>query len=234
MDCGAEAGKRRHINKEDPRPQPEETMKLYDSTLAPNPRRVRIFLAEKGVEVEKVEVDIVSGQNLEADYLAVNPRGLLPTLELDDGTRIDETVAICRYLEETCPDPPLLGTDAIGKAQIESWQRHIEMDGMFHMADVFRNGAPQFKGRSVPGTNNTDTIPALIERGTAGVARFYALLENRLGESEHVGGPEFSIADISAVCAVDFGGWVKLGIPETCTNTRRWYERVSSRPSMSA
>jgi len=209
-------------------------MKLYDCTVAPNPRRVRIFLAEKGIEIEKVEVDIVSGQNLEPAYLAVNPRGLLPTLELDDGTRIDETVAICRYFEELHPDPSLMGTDALGKAEVESWQRHVEMDGMFPMAEAFRNAAPQFQTRAVPGTSGTAVIPELVERGRQGAARFYDRLEQRLTDSQFVGGDAFSIADISAVCTVDFGGWVKLGIPEGNAATQRWYDQVSSRPSMSA
>jgi glutathione S-transferase len=209
-------------------------MKLYDCTLAPNPRRVRIFLAEKGVEIEKIEVDIVSGQNLEPEYLAVNPRGLLPTLELDDGTRLDETIAICRYFEELHPDPPLMGTDALGKAEIESWQRHVEMDGMYPMAEAFRNAAPQFVDRAVPGTVGTAVIPELVERGRAGAARFYERLERRLADSEYIGGDAFSIADISGVCTVDFGAWVQLGIPHGCANTQRWYPQVSSRPSISA
>ena len=99
-------------------------MKLYDCQMAPNPRRVRVFLAEKGVDIPKTEVSIIEGENLKPEYLAVNPRGLLPTLELDDGNRIDETIAICRYIEETQPEPNLMGRDALEKAQIESWQRH--------------------------------------------------------------------------------------------------------------
>ena len=120
-------------------------MKLYDCQMAPNPRRVRVFLAEKGVDIPKTEVSIIDGENLKPEYLAVNPRGLLPTLELDDGSRIDETIAICRYIEETQPEPNLMGRDALEKAQVESWQRHMEFDGLNPTGEMFRNSFDPFK-----------------------------------------------------------------------------------------
>jgi len=209
-------------------------VKLYDCTMAPNPRRVRIFLAEKGVRVPMVEVDIVAGENLRPEYLAVNPRGLLPTLELDDGRRIDETVAICRYFEETVPEPPLMGTSPLEKAEIESWQRHVEFDGFLAIGDVFRNTAPQFASRRIAGRSGDAALPALVEQARERVAAFYDALEQRLAASEYVGGPRFSIADITALCAVDFGKWVGLGIPEPHAASLRWYRQVSARPSAKA
>ncbi len=209
-------------------------MKLYDCQMAPNPRRVRVFLAEKGVDVPKTEVSIIDGENLKPEYLAVNPRGLLPTLELDDGNRIDETIAICRYIEETQPEPNLMGRDALEKAQIESWQRHMEFDGLNPTGEMFRNSFDPFKNRGLPGLENVQAIPELATRGKAGVERFYERLEQRLSQSSYIAGERYTIADITALCVVDFASFAKMGIPEANTNTKRWHADVSSRPSAKA
>ena len=206
-------------------------MKLYDCLMAPNPRRVRVFLAEKGLDIPKTEVSIIDGENLKPEYLAVNPRGLLPTLELDDGTRIDETIAICRYIEETQPEPNLMGKDALEKAQIESWQRRMEFDGLNPTGEMFRNSFDAFKNRGLPGQSNVQAIPALAARGKAGVERFYKQLEQRLGETKYIAGERYTIADITALCVVDFASFAKMGIPKGSTNTKHWHEDVSSRPS---
>jgi len=202
--------------------------------MAPNPRRVRVFLAEKGVDIPKTEVSIIEGENLKPEYLAVNPRGLLPTLELDDGSRIDETIAICRYIEETQPEPNLMGRDALEKAQIESWQRHMEFDGLNPTGEMFRNSFDPFKNRGLPGLENVQAIPELAARGKAGVERFYERLEHRLSQSSYVAGERYTIADITALCVVDFASFAKMGIPEANTNTKRWHADVSSRPSAKA
>ena len=209
-------------------------MKLYDCQMAPNPRRVRVFLAEKGVDIPKTEVSIIEGENLKPEYLAVNPRGLLPTLELDDGNRIDETIAICRYIEETQPEPNLMGRDALEKAQIESWQRHMEFDGLNPTGEMFRNSFDPFKNRGLPGLENVQAIPELAARGKAGVERFYERLEQRLSQSAYVAGERYTVADITALCVVDFASFAKMGIPEANTNTKRWHADVSSRPSAQA
>lgn len=211
-------------------------MKLYDCKMAPNPRRVRIFLAEKGIDLPKVEVSIVEGENLKPEYLRVNPRGLLPVLELADGTRLDETIAICRYLEEANPEPNLMGRSPLEKATIESWQRHMEFDGMVAVSEVVRNSIPVFSTRGLPGvTQPVSAIPALIERGTNSVKRFYERLEQRLSESEYVGGNRFTIADITALCAVDAAtNRANLPIPAGNKNTQRWHAAVSARPSAKA
>jgi glutathione S-transferase len=153
-------------------------MKLYDCQIAPNPRRVRIFLAEKGVEIERVELNIAEGDNLKPDFLAINPRGLLPTLVLDDGTALDEVVAISRYIEETHPEPPLMGTNARERAFIESRNRHMEIDGFMSVAEIFRNTHPSFRDRGLPGVRSVPAIPQLVERGRAGIARFFERLNS--------------------------------------------------------
>ena len=209
-------------------------MKLYDCQMAPNPRRVRVFLAEKGVDIPKTEVSIIEGENLKPEYLAVNPRGLLPTLELDDGNRIDETIAICRYIEETQPEPNLMGRDALEKAQIESWQRRMEFDGLNPTGEMFRNSFDPFKNRGLPGLENVQAIPELAARGKAGVERFYERLEQRLSQSTYIAGDRYTVADITALCVVDFASFAKMGIPEANTNTKRWHADVSARPSAKA
>jgi glutathione S-transferase len=211
-------------------------MKLYDSKLAPNPRRVRLFMAEKGIDCDTVQVDIVKGENLEPDFLAVNPRGMLPTLVLDDGTVLDETVAICRYFEETHPEPPLMGSDAVSKARIEARQRHMEFDGLLGAAEAFRNAFPGFARRGLPGSvGAVEAIPALAERGKQTLARFYQRLDQDLSRSAFVAGDTFSIADITAFCAIDFAaGAARVPIPESCQHVKRWYEQLSRRPSAQA
>jgi len=211
-------------------------VKLYDCHIAPNPRRARMFLAEKGVVIDKVEVDILGGENLQPAFLAVNPRGLLPVLELDDGTRIDEVMAICRYFEDFEPEPCLLGRDARARAIVTSRQRKMEFDGMIAASEVFRNQHAQFAARSLPGagTDVLPAIPALVERGCQTLARFFHWLEVYLGEAPWVAGTDFSMADITALCAIDFAAWVDIRIPPANTRTLDWYARVAARPSAQA
>jgi glutathione S-transferase len=211
-------------------------MKLYDMVKAPNPRRVRMFLAEKGVEVPRVEVDIMAGQNLEPAYLAVNPRGLVPALVLDDGTVIDETMAICRYIEALHPEPNLFGRDALEIAQTEQWQRRVELDGFFQIGMIFRNTIPAYAGRSLPGTGGRETaqLPELAERGRLLGARFFTMLEQRLAISPFVAGGRFTVADITAYITVDFAKWVDIRLGDDKPATRTWYEAIRTRPSSRA
>lgn len=210
-------------------------MKFYDCAVAPNPRRARIFIAEKGLDIPKVEIDIIGGENLEDKFLSVNPRGLLPVLELDDGTRFDETMAICKYLEDLYPDPPLLGTTPVERAQIECLQRKMEFDGMIATSEAFRNDPKNesFSYRSLPGLTNP-AIDGLAKRGRNTLALFYHWLEKHLTSSKFIAGDRFTMVDITALCAVDFAKWVELEIPKENTNSLRWYENVSSRPSAQA
>lgn len=208
-------------------------MKLYDCAAAPNPRRARIFIAEKGISIPKIEVDIIGGENMKEDFRSINPRGLLPVLELDDGTRLDETMAICRYLEELYPEPALLGTTALERAQVECLQRKMEFDGMIAASEVFRNNAnnESFSYRSMPGTDEISAIDGLVGRGHATLRQFFHWLEYYLKNSSFIVGERFTMADITALCAVDFAKWVEAEIPRENVNTLRWYAEVSSRPS---
>jgi glutathione S-transferase len=202
-------------------------MKIYDSKTAPNPRRVRIFLAEKGVAVPYEEVDIVKADNRSADFRRKNPLGTLPVLELDDGTCIAESVAICRYFEETHPEPPLMGMDARDRAIVEMWQRRMELELFIPITQVFRNIHPFFAGR----------IPQVAEYGevcrTAAEARL-AWLDTVLAAREFIAGDRYTIADITALCGIDFGRVSKIRIQPGQTNLARWYAAVSARPSAKA
>lgn len=211
-------------------------MKLYDQAQAPNPRRVRIFMAEKGISCETVQVNIVAGENLEKEFLSISPRGLLPCLVLDDGSAIDESIAICRYFEETHPEPPLMGESAIEKARITARERHMEQDGLCNARDAFRNAYPGFKSRGVGG--NVGEIPSiseLAERGKALLAKFYVRLDEYLANHRYVVGEYFTVADITALCAIDFGTWAsRVPVPENLSYLRRWHSEVSARPSAMA
>lgn len=202
-------------------------MKLYDSAFAPNPRRVRFFLAEKGIEVPTVQVDIAKAENRQPEFLAKNPMGGLPVLELDDGTFLAETVAICRYFEEIQPDPPLMGTGAQDRALVEMWQRRMELEVFLPIAQVFRNTHEFFKGR----------ITQIPEYGEAcrGVSTSrLAWLDEVLEEREWIAGDRFTIADITAVCGIDFGRVSGIKILPEQKNLERWHEAVSARPGAKA
>jgi glutathione S-transferase len=202
-------------------------MKLYDARTAPNPRRVRIFLAEKGISVPVEEVDIGSAQNRSPEFRARNAMGTLPVLELDDGTTIAESVAICRYFEELQPGPPLMGTDAKDRALVEMWQRRMEYELFLPITQVFRNGHAFFKGR----------IPQVPEYGE--VCRKHAeqrleWLDGVLADRPFVAGERYSIADITALCAIDFGRVSNIRLTPAQANLARWHAAVSSRPSAKA
>lgn len=207
-------------------------MKLYDCLIAPNPRRVRIFLDEKGIEIEKVEIDILTGQNLKPEFLEINPRGIVPVLELDDGTRIDEAAAIWRYFEESQPEPSLMGRTPLEKAQIECWERRADQDGMLSARDFIRNQVPVFSGRGHPGRNIDAQIDDLVERGRNGMRAFHDLLEPQLERNEFVAGDNFSVADITALCAVDLGILGEFPGLEDYPSIRRWHAAVSARDSV--
>ncbi len=210
-------------------------MKLYDMIKAPNPRRVRMFLAEKGMTIESIEIDIPGGENLSPAYLSINPRGTVPTLVLEDGTVLDESVAICRYFEEIQPEPNLLGRTPIEKAQIESCQRHMEFDGLFSVGGIFRNSIAPFANRSMPGS--APALPQsadLVTRGVALTTHFFETLNARLARTEFVAGDRFSIADITGFITVEFARWVKLAPQEDHHHLHRWYAAIKSRPSAKA
>ena len=202
-------------------------MKLYDSAMAPNPRRVRIFLAEKDIEVPSVQVNIATAENRQDEYLAKNPLGGVPILELDDGTIIAESVAICRYFEEQKPEPNLMGRDDVDAANITMWDRRMEL-GLFNSTTgCFRNTHEFFKGR----------IPQVAEWGAVckeAAAKQLVWIDTVLADREFIAGDRYTIADITALCAIDFGRISDIRIGPDQKNLARWHDAVSSRASAKA
>jgi glutathione S-transferase len=209
-------------------------MKLYDCAAAPSPRRVRIFLAEKGITVPTVQIDLRKGEQFTDAFRAINPDCTVPVLELDDGTRITDAIGICIYLEALQPDTPLMGRDPKGKALIAAAQRRAEREGFYAVVEAFRNFTPGMKGHALPGPDGYEQIPALAERGRARVLRFFQSLEGALAGRDFVCGPDYSIADITTLVTVDFAKRIKLAIPQDSVHLRRWYDAVSARPSAKA
>ncbi len=210
-------------------------VKLYDMALAPNPRRVRIFLAEKGIEIPRVEIDIQKGENLEPAYLAVNPRGVVPTLVLDNGTILDESIAICRYFEALQPEPNLFGRDPLEIARVESWQRRIEFEGLFNIAAAFRNSRPAYADRAAPGAGPpTPQIPELAERGLLLARSFLDTMEQRFAQSPFVAGDRYTVADITAIVCLDFARWVGLKAEQAHPRVAAWQREMRKRPSTAA
>jgi len=203
-------------------------MKLYDSKTAPNPRRVRIFLAEKGITVPTEQVDIVGKQNRTPEYAKKNPMMGVPILELDDGTVISETMAICRYFEETQPNPPLMGKDAKDRAVVEMWNRRMELNVMNCITSAFRHGNAFFAGR-------ISQVPAYAEQCLKEAPATFDFLDEVLGKTKFIAGDSYSVADITALCTVDFARVLRLKIdPEKHKNLARWHAEVSARPSAQA
>lgn len=209
-------------------------MKFYDCAVAPSPRRVRIFLAEKGITLPTIQVDLRKGEQFGEAFRAINPDCTVPVLELDDGRRICDSLAICVYLEQTNPEPPLMGAGAADRAVVAEWQRRAERDGFLAVAEAFRNSTPAFKTRALPGPEDYAQIPALVERGRARTLAFFKLMDARLADREFVASERYTIADITTLVAVDFAGWIKLAIPADCPHLRRWHQAVAARPSARA
>jgi glutathione S-transferase len=203
-------------------------MKLYDGGRAPNPRRVKVFLAEKGITVPVEQVDLGKLAHKSPGYAAINPLQRVPALELDDGTIISESIAICRYFERLHPEPPLFGTDAKDMAVVEMWERRIEFHLLGPISHIFRNSHPAMAAMEVP------QVPAWADANKPRVMDFLGLLDRQLGQHRYVGGDRFSVADITGMIAVDFMKPAKLSVPEQLGNIKRWHEEVSARPSAKA
>ena len=206
-------------------------MILYDVKTAPSPRRVRIFLAEKNLDIEVIQVNTAEGEHLKEDFLKLNPWATVPVLKLDDGTCISEAIACCRYLEENYPNPPLMGVDPSEKAIISMWEHRMEWDGFLAVAEFLRNSVERLKNRGLTGTLNFNQIPALAERGKKRIAHFHDFLDKRLAESKFVATDKYSIADITAQVSIDFAQRAGVYIPEDKENILRWHSNVNSRES---
>ena len=203
-------------------------MLLYDSAKAPNPRRVRIFLAEKGVTVPSEQVDLAALRQRSADYTAINPMQRVPALLLDDGTVITESIAICRYFEALHPEPALFGRGALDQALVAMWNRRVEFHLFLPVAMVFQHRHPAMKVMIDP------QIPEWAEANKPKVLAFLEFLDGELAKRPYVTGNDFTVADITALVAVDFMRPAKLVMPDTLTHLRRWHQAVSARPSAAA
>jgi glutathione S-transferase len=209
-------------------------MKFYDCATAPSPRRVRIFLAEKGIEPPTIQVDLAKGEQLAPEFRAKNPRCTVPVLELDDGTTLCETVAICYYLERTHPEPVLMGRDPREQALVLQWNSRIEVDGFQAVAEVLRNTAKGMKGRALTGPVNFEQVPELAERGRVRTGLFLRELNEHLADHRYLLGDTFTMADITGLVVVDFTGWIKFPIPDDHVHLKRWHQELSQRPSAKA
>jgi len=213
----------------------DNTLKLYQSSGSPNSRRVRIFLAEKGLDVPLIPVDLGKGEQHTEAYRAINPRRVIPTLVIEDGTAIGEVPAILRYLEEIHPQTPLHGETAKERALTTMWERRVEQEGFASVMEAIRNTATGLKGRAIAGPHDYDQIPALAERGKQRVKNFFADLDARLQEVPFVAGERYSIADITAMVTIDFAAKaINFAVPEKHEALKRWYDQVSRRPSAKA
>lgn len=203
-------------------------MRLFDGGRAPNPRRVRVFLAEKNIEVPMTPVDMAAMGHRSPEIAGRNPLRRLPVLELDDGTVLTESVAICRYFEEINPQPPLFGTGALGRAKVEEWQRRMELNLMMPVAYAFRHLHPAMVEWEVP---------QVAEWGEANKPRaldFLEFLDRELGAREFAAGDDYSIADITGLISIDFMKLARIAVPEELGNVRRWYAALAARPSAGA
>ena len=202
-------------------------MKLYDLKAGMNPRRVRIFLAEKGIEVPIAPIDMMKGENQTPEFLKLNPLGTLPVLELDDGTILTESVAICRYFEFSKPEPNLFGHEGLEQARVEMWNRRLELELMRPLAEQFRHLSPFWKGRLTQ-------IPEYGEAQRTRLGQVLEWLDRELATRHYMAGERYTIADITAQCAILLGKNTGAPIPDGLHNLKRWWDLVSSRPTARA
>jgi glutathione S-transferase len=205
---------------------------LYDCATAPSPRRARILLAEKGVRHATVQIDLAGGEQLREAYRAINPKCTVPALQLEDGTLLTDNAAIAAYLEARFPNPPLLGKTPLAQAQIASWHWRAEFEGLMAIAEALRNSSPAMVNRALPGPVAYAQIPKLAERGLSRLQHFFEELDAHLAGRDTIADCGFSIADITAIVAVDFARVVRVRPGEQHTNLRRWREAMALRPAM--
>lgn len=203
-------------------------MKLYDGGRAPNPRRTRIFLAEKGIKLPTQQIDLGALEHMSASYAAINPLKRVPALVLDDGTVITESIAICRYFEALQPEPALFGRDALETARVEMWNRRLELHLLFPISHVFRNTHPAMKAMEVP------QLPAWAEANKPRILDFIGIVDRELEGRPFISGDNFTVADITGFISLDFMKPAKLAVPDELKNLKRWHADLAARPSASA
>jgi len=201
-------------------------MHLYTFSKAPNPKRLGYFLKFKNIEIETTEVDINKGEHFSDSFKALNPASTLPALELDDGTVLTDTVAICVYLESQHPDKPLFGINATEYAQVIGWAHKLYVDGLLAIAEILRNQGDFFKNRALPGQIDIAQIPELIERGHIRLDAFWQNMNEHLTDKEYIVGAQLTLADIDCYVLCNFATWVKAQIPESCAALLQWQQRV--------
>lgn len=207
---------------------------LYDFTAAPSPRRARILLAEKGIAHETVQVELAKGEQLGDAYRAINPACTVPALKLDSGTVLTENIGIAAWADAVVPEPALLGATPEEKGLVLGWNARIEFEGFMPVAEVLRNTSKGMTGRALPGPASFEQIPALAERGSVRLARFFDMLDARLAGRDFIAIDRFSLADITALVCVDFAKWVKHEPKPEHSNLLRWHAVISARPSAKA
>ena len=207
---------------------------LYDCKTAPSPRRTRMFLAEKNIDYKNIQVDLKNGEQMGEAFRKINPGATVPALITEDGAVLTEKAGIAVYPEALHPDPPLLGTTPMQKADIATWNWRCEMGGLMSVAEALRNSSPNMKDRALPGPRNVAQIPELAERGKMKLGWFFKTLNRQLSVNEYIAGDSYSVADITATITVDFAEWVKVYPEEDQTHLRAWHARMKERPSYKA
>ncbi|AFO86422.1 glutathione S-transferase [Phaeobacter inhibens] len=206
-------------------------MIFYDCSTAPNPRRARMFIAEKGLDIETRDISIAKGEQMSEEFRTINPQATLPVLVTDDGLTLTENLGIAAYLEALHPEPPLMGRTPEERGQVLMWHAIVEAQGGLPIAEALRNSHPAFAHRAIPGPENHAQIPELAERGLARTRKFFDLLEARLLQNTFVALDHLTLADIAAFVFVDFARVIKMRIPEGSMATRAWHDRIAARPS---
>ena len=210
-------------------------MKLYHATSSPNSRRVRMFIAEKGIAIPFHSVNLRDKEQFSDWFTKINPRQQVPALVLDDGRALAEVPAIWRYLEETFPQHPLLGGDAVDEALITMWERRVELDGLAPAMEAVRNAASALKHRALSGPHDYEQIPELVERSKRRVSDFYKDFDSRLEDVPFIAGDDFSVADITALVTADYAtAELNMPVPQDAQSFINWYEKVAARPSAKA
>lgn len=203
-------------------------MKLYTYDPAPNPRRLALFLKYKGIELDTQQVDLGAQEQHGDEYGKINPLRTVPALVMDSGEVLTEVIGQCVYLEALYPEKPLMGSTPLEQAEVINWDHRLFMTGFMAIADAFRNSHPAFKGRGMPGPVPLEQIPELAERGQIRLEHFWPGMDEHLAGRDWVAGSSISFADIDLYCLVEFAGWIKQGIPDSCTHFKAWHERASA------
>ncbi len=202
-------------------------MKLYTFELAPNPRRLKLFLDYKGIDIETETVNIRDGEQFTDSFKAINPNCTVPALQLDEGKVVTDVIAACLYLESLYPEKPLFGSTPLEQAEVVGWDHSIFVEGFIAVAEMLRNGSEAFKGRALPGTVAIEQIPELVDRGQIRLQACFNKVDAHLAGREFIVGDAISLADIDMFVVCDFAGWVKQSIPEDCKQLQAWYQRIA-------